>query len=345
MKAVKRFFIGVFVIALLVVVVSFFLPTDVHVERSKVMNVTPDQAYALVSDLEQWPSWMPWLKLDPTMEISYGEKTVGAGASYSWVSQNPDVGSGTLTIKEAVENESMNNELAFEGMGTSMGSWKFEAVEGGTKVTWALDADMSSPFLVGPYLGLFMDGMVGGDFERGLSSIDSLLQLAPPAPAYTIDITQEDHAAYNYLAVTDSCELHQDTIGAHYGTAFGAVMMHIMTSPDSIQMAGMPFSITNKWDPESGWYWFTAGIPVDTAITGTGMISSGVAYAGPVVKGIHVGPYGTMEASHDEVYRYIQENGMTMAGDPWEVFIDDPTTVDESELRTFIYYPVLAQAQ
>lgn len=338
MKFLKRLFVSLFVIVLLAVVATFFLPSDVHVERDRVIESTPDVIYIQVADVKNWPAWMPWLKHDPNMKMEYSENTVGAGAWYSWTSDNPDVGSGKLTILEAEENKSLKTQIEFVGMGTSNGTWTFVEEGEGTKVTWGYDGDVSSPMVIGKFLGLFMDGMLGPDFESGLASIDSIVKLIPPAPAYTIEIVEETVESSPYLGVSDSCMILPDSFASAYGRCFGMIGGAIYAQ--GVNMAGMPFVIADRWAPETGWYWFTAAIPVDSAVAGTETVVGGMSYAGNVVRGVHVGPYDNLEASHHEIDKYMKDKGLTMTGNPWEQYVDDPTTVAPAELRTYIFYPV-----
>lgn len=336
MKALKRMGLGFLVTLVSLFVISLFLPSERRVERSLVMEVTPEEAYAMVSDLEKWPLWMPWLQYDPNMEITYGEITQGAGATYSWSSKEENVGAGSMSIDEVVPNESMVTTITFEGSGSSAGHWKFEKVAGGTNVTWSIDLDVSNPPVVGRLFGIFIDGMIGPDFETGLSNIDSVMQLAPATPAYSIEITEEHHDAFPFIAMNDSCVLSGDSISAHYAAVFGQLGAHC--GANGITITANPYALVTKWEPASGWYWYQGGFPIAETVEVDAPMISGMSYEGPVVKGIHIGDYNTMNVSHEEIVKYIKDQGLTMAGNPWEHYVDDPTLV--TDYRTIIYYPV-----
>ena len=61
---------------------------------------------------------------------------------------------------------------------------------------------------------------------------------------------------------------------------------------------------------------------------------------GRVVTVTHVGPYDQLKGTWDGIMAWVQSEGLTLNGAPWEVYVDDPTTVDPSTLRTEIYVPV-----
>lgn len=159
---------------LLLVIVSFFLPSKVNVTRSATINAPADRIFTEVNDFKNWPKWMPWSEKDPTMKFTYDATTAGKGAGYCWKSEAQ--GNGCMKIAESVANSSIQTEIDFGDRGTSLGSWKFEPEGSQTKVTWGMEADMSKPPIIGKYFGLMMDGMVGGDFERGLANIKKITE-------------------------------------------------------------------------------------------------------------------------------------------------------------------------
>lgn len=155
------------------VLLSYLLPKFVYVSRSMQINANPDAVFQQVNDLANWENWSPWFQRDPDMKITYGENTKGIGAHYSWDGKKS--GKGAMKIVDSVENQSVNTEIDFGPRGTAEGSWTFEAAENGTKATWGLKADMgNNP--VGRIMGLFMDKMVGKDFEQGLNNLKSHLE-------------------------------------------------------------------------------------------------------------------------------------------------------------------------
>src|ERR1700749_995034 len=84
MKILKRVGIGLLLLFLLLIVISFFLPRKMHIERSVEMSTAPSAPYSLVNNLKAWYDWSPWHKIDPNTKWTFGEKTEGVGAWYSW---------------------------------------------------------------------------------------------------------------------------------------------------------------------------------------------------------------------------------------------------------------------
>ncbi len=189
MKVLKKILIVLVVIIAVVAIIGMFMSPKVHVERSMTMKASSDAVYNQINDLKMWDNWMPWNKIDPNMKKTYGEKTSGEGASYSWVSTNSNVGTGSITITKAVPNESIETMLTFVGEGNATGGYKLEKTDDGTKVSWSMDMDMgANPFK--RVIGSMMDKMMGPMFEKGLHSLDSSSLAMPAAvPVAMVDMT------------------------------------------------------------------------------------------------------------------------------------------------------------
>lgn len=168
MNVLKK--IGIVVVALVILlwVISLFLPSKIQVERSVVIDAKPKTVFNQVNDLKNWEHWSPWEQRDTTMESTFKGSKSGVGAIHEWTSQ--ESGSGSQEIVESKPHELIRTELDFGEQGGGKGYWKFEEQDGKTKVTWGMKTDMgSNP--IGKYMGLFMDSMIGGDFEKGLANI------------------------------------------------------------------------------------------------------------------------------------------------------------------------------
>ena len=173
MKALKRIGLGILVIILLLLVISFFLPSKVHVESSLTMNAPSEEVFQQVNNVKNWKAWSPWAQQYEDMETTYGDVTVGEGAFFSWESEN--AGGGSLTISESESPNYIKTKLDFREQGTATGEWKFEQNEDSTTVVWSMDTDMgSNP--IGKYMGLMMKGMIKSDFKKGLKNMKEVVE-------------------------------------------------------------------------------------------------------------------------------------------------------------------------
>src|SRR5580704_10732119 len=102
MKIFKRILIVLVILIALIVIIGFLLPSKVHMERSMVMKAPAKFAFDQVNTLKNWENWSPWHKIDPKMALTYSGPASGKDAKYAWVSDNSQVGSGSLTISESM---------------------------------------------------------------------------------------------------------------------------------------------------------------------------------------------------------------------------------------------------
>ena len=151
-------------------------PNHVHVERSKVVNATPQDIWPYLSDLKKFTAWSPWEGMDPNQKTEFSEPSTGVGAWYTWAG-NDQVGKGKMQITAVEEPKKVVESLEFIEPFESKADVVLtsEAVAAGSKVTWGFDTDMN---FMGKAAGVFMnmDSTLGADFSKGLDKLASLAE-------------------------------------------------------------------------------------------------------------------------------------------------------------------------
>ena len=175
MKIVKIVLGVIVVLVVAFLVVGLLLPSGQYVERSAVINADQAKVFSLVSDFQQFNRWSPWATYDPETEYEFSGPVTGVGSKMSWRSEDPSVGNGAQETVEYEPDTMVRTKLTFEGFDTpSYASFTLEPADGGTRVTWAFDANMDT--MVGRYMGLMMEKWVGADYERGLARLQELAE-------------------------------------------------------------------------------------------------------------------------------------------------------------------------
>ena len=175
---IKKILVGLIVVVAVFAAYVATLPSHFHVERSAVVNAPPVVVFQQVNVLRNWEAWSPWAKMDPAMKQSYEGPAAGVGAVSIWAG-NRKVGEGRSTIVESRPNEFFKFSLEFlkpmKASHTSGFTFKPEGKQ--TAVSWSMEGDNS--FLC-KAVGVFMnmDKMVGGEFEKGLVSLNSVSEFA-----------------------------------------------------------------------------------------------------------------------------------------------------------------------
>lgn len=334
MKIFKRIGIGLVAIIALLVVVSFFLPSKAHVERSLVMKADESVIFEQINNLKNWEKWSPWHKMDPKMELTYEGPTSGEGAKYSWKSE--ELGNGSLLITNILPNKSIKTDMTLMDGFVNSGSYTFEKTEEGTKVTWTMDCEFGwNPAF--KYFGLCLDGMVGKDFEQGLASIKEIVESmpAPVAEKPSYSITETEIKAQPMISIKAKCKASE--ISQTLGSLYGQLMA--FSGKNKITVTGAPFAIYHKYSVEE--VELEAGLPVDKAAKSSGNIIAGNINAGKVLTTKHFGKYEDSEFAHAAIDEFVKTNNKTITGSPWEVYVTDPgVEKDPSKWLTEIYYPV-----
>ncbi len=200
MKALKVILYSIGGLALLYVILGLVGPKNYHVERSMVVNGSSDLVWNEVSHFRNWERWSPWQEMEPDVKHIYEGEDGAVGSVMKWEGDKNKTGTGQMTFSAMDPNKKINYDLMFivPFESKSNGYFTFEGAENNkTKVIWVNEGDIS--FAMRPMMMFMnMDKMLGGDFERGLFRIDSVVTVAAnqqkEEEAAKLQMTQEETA-------------------------------------------------------------------------------------------------------------------------------------------------------
>lgn len=175
MKFLKKLFLFVVVIAVVVAAGSQLLPSNYRVERSLIIRTKAENVFPLINNVKRWPEWSAWnTEMDPTLVYSYEGPEAGVGAVSKW--EGKKAGQGMMTLTESDPAKGIKYELSFEhGRYVSQGWVSLLPAGTDTKVLMGFGGQVSrNP--VDRIFGLFMEQMVGPDFEKGLAKLKKQLE-------------------------------------------------------------------------------------------------------------------------------------------------------------------------
>jgi len=163
------------IIAVLAAIVAM-QPSEYRVARSATIAAPSAEVFPQVNDLRKLNTWSPWLKPDPQAKTTYDGPSSGTGAVFAWDGNN-QVGQGKMTIIESRPHDLIRIKLEFLRPFASTADTEFTFKTEGdrTVVTWAMSG---KKIFMSKLFGLFMsmDKMIGGNFEKGLASIKSIVE-------------------------------------------------------------------------------------------------------------------------------------------------------------------------
>ncbi len=172
---ILKWVLGVIVaLAAVLLLGGMALSPKFKVSRSVTINAPADKVYALLADPRRWKEWSVWNQRDPAMDISYSGSPSGSGAVWAWKSKSE--GDGRMSFTTAEPGKRLGYELYFPDFGTtSSGDFTLQAAGTGTQVVWLMNGDMGNNPLL-RWMTLFMDGMLGKDFDAGLANLKAVAE-------------------------------------------------------------------------------------------------------------------------------------------------------------------------
>ncbi len=333
MNAVKVILIILAAIFGIWLVASALFPSHCHLERSIVINASPQTVFDQVNTLKNWTKWSYWEELDPNAKKTYEGPEAGKGSKYSWESSK--TGKGNMIITESTAPESIRTELEIAGEGKALAEFKFEPVDGGTKVTWDFDKDVS--FLKRVFVGLMLNKFLGEAYEKGLAKLKTVSESVPQAPALpVIEASVVELSAQYAITMRDTTDLQG--IPTSLGMIFQTVMEYITSK--KIETSGHPLAIWHAFDPATGYVEVEAGMPV-TASAKAGPNMKLIKMDGKAVTTTYFGDYKKMSLTYDALREWMNKNNVIPTGAPWDVYITDPMVEkDTAKWQTEIYFPI-----
>ena len=175
----KIILIAIAVIVVVFLVVVALQPSEFRVARSTTISGPAPAVFAQVNDFHKWEAWNPWGKIDPAMKQTYEGAPAGIGAIYTWVGNN-EVGEGRMTLTESRPNDLIRIKLEFMKpfAATNTAEFTFKPEGNQTAVTWSMSG--KNNFMAKAiHLFMNMDKMIGGQFEKGLAEMKSVVEAAP----------------------------------------------------------------------------------------------------------------------------------------------------------------------
>jgi Polyketide cyclase / dehydrase and lipid transport len=166
------------VIVIVFVVVVALQPSEFRIVRSATIAAPAPAVFAQVNDFHNWQAWSPWAKIDPAAEATFEGPSAGAGALFRWAG-NKEIGEGSMTITESRPSDLIRIKLEFlkPFAATNTAEFTFKPESNQTAVTWSM---FGTNNFIARAVCLFMnmDKMVGGQFEKGLASMKSVVEAA-----------------------------------------------------------------------------------------------------------------------------------------------------------------------
>ncbi len=329
----KKILIGLLCAVVLLVIVGFLLPAKIELTKSIVVNAPPEYVFEEVNSLEQWGKWSYWFSLDSTMQVTYGDKREGAGATYAWTSEN--LGNGKAAIAESIPYSTIKANLNFMEEDTSRAWYNFDPEGDGTRVTMGFSSDFgANP--IGRWIGtLFIKPEIEKSFDHGLNK---LKELAEAKPKFAVPISLEESAPFYYTGLSHTMRPDDPAaVVAQFDKMYTELSGALAKA--GVEHLGSHLAFFASYTEAS--MEFTAALAVPEGLKLPSKYPVVMNPGTRVVKAISMGDYANLGVTHAEVDKFMAHKKLEVSGMPWEVYVAGPgNEPDTAKWITEVYYPV-----
>ena len=339
MKYVKYLLILLVVLVLLGFGYVATQPSEYDVTRSKVIKAPVTKVFNTVNNLKTWEKWGPWHDEDSTIVVTHGDKSVGIGANNSWTSKD---GPGKMETVALETNKSIDQKIwmmDLEGKGDDI-YWKFDEVEGGTKVTWGMKSN-NAPFmfkLIAAFMGGF-DAMLGPMEENGLNNLDKVISNIPDT--YKLSkVAKINHEAKEFIGYRVKMKINHEAMTKAFMENLPKA--GIYAAKKGLKLGDyLPAAVYTKYDEETQETEFYIGLVLNKKVKpAEGMTMLNLPEA-EVLKVSKFGNYGDGDyEAHLAIDKYLVANKLEKEFPFWETYPNDPSKLKPLEIQTDIYYPI-----
>lgn len=342
MKILKYLFL---LLLLSFIALSVFVATQkglFSIERSKVINSPRATVYHYVSDFRNFEDFESWAVEDPTVRMSFPEKTVGNGASFSW--ENSE-GKGTGITLQAKEGESIHQKISFDGTDADV-HWIFkDTLNGKTKVTWKAKGEMSFLFKIYTVLNGGSDKIIGTIYEKTLVNIDKNLDYETKTYAVKVNGVVRKTETF-YIRQTFTSEIQKVNKNAR------VVIPKLIEfgKTNDLYTNGKPFIIYHTYDTKNNLAKISICLPINKEIlTSAGSdILSGKLKSFEAVKTTLRGDYSHSNEAISKTKAFINKEKLIQDSSWSHLEILTAGKLDvksSSKLITEFYYPLVPKVK
>ncbi|MEM1318759.1 MAG: SRPBCC family protein [Bacteroidota bacterium] len=341
----KKILFGLGGVAALLLLGSLALPSKLHVERSIIVNASPDLVFDQVNDLQNLVKWMPYLRIDRTTKLAFGSKVRGQGASYKWESTNPEVGSGTFFVAESTTNERVLTVMDFYDQGKATGYFQFKPANNGVKVTWGADRNLdSSP--IAKFKGLMLKSKMGSEMEQGLQNLRTNCEIIASSRETAVNqsgggdpgdfnIQEVNFPGRSYISVRKTIPMRD--VEGHFAYYFQQIYDNC--KEQNIRNNGVPSGIFYDWNDANGTVNLAAAIPVKEARNLSTELQATTLPPGKAVMVDYYGDPSGISKAHLAAQQYMQSRGLNAVSPTLEEYYAKPDQQpDPAKWLTRLYF-------
>jgi len=332
MTVLKKIGIILGIVLLLFLILGLVMPKDITVNYTRSIDVPANYLYNMAQDLKAAATWNPFIAEDPTMEISYSEKTTGEVASYTWKSEA--MGNGSAVYTKLIPNQRIDADMTFEGMDKSKYYYEFKA-DGNkaTDMSWTMETHLGFPYNV---FGPFFKYSIKKNYKKGLATLEELAEKRYEDNIYNgYEVMDKSQPKRHFIMSRNVVAF--DDIQKFYTQNLGAIFQKVQS--EGLTMKGMPCVLFFKYDHTNKTTDMAAAIPVNEEKTIKDLTSITIEDR-PAIVVDYYGKYEEPGKAHDAIDAYMADHALLMDAPAIEEYLTDPLKEKDPSkwLTKVIYY-------
>ncbi len=305
-----------------------------EVRRSIEIDASPEQVFQTVCDFRTWPTWSPWLCIEPDAKVEFSADTTSVGSVYTW--DGDLVGEGEIEHRLLQPSRLIEEEIRIKKpfSSTSKITFEFASSGAGVKVTWSMYGAL--PWFLS-WMKSMMETLVGMDYERGLKMLKESIETGQVLSTTSIRGI-ESVGPLRMAGVRKTCATVD--MGPSMKAAFEE-------SREKLCQAGLPtdglgISVYHKFDMKAQVFDYTSGfILPDTVAEVPDTLSSWSLPASQALAIEHVGSYANLGNAWSAGHKFVHHKKLKQSkAGCYEVYRNRPEEVPPAEMKAEIFLPL-----
>ncbi|MFC5579706.1 polyketide cyclase [Rhodanobacter terrae] len=276
MMRVFEFLVALVIVAALGVLAAVVMPGRGHVERALVVGKDMRQVYDMLDNFRRLPDYSVLRSLDKNVQFSFSGKAYGPGAEISWVSTDPKLGNGGLTIASAtpdfdkIDSNTKNASIVWNLDNNWRGLDKHFTLDlerqGSrgqlTQVTWSYDVSYGWN-LVNRFANLYIHGDPDSFIQFSLNNLQNVLAGVPNIDYSQLIPSIEQTQPTPVLLVPSSIERKEGLEGLDDAIAKATTEIQAAAKKLGVNVTGPRILFTTNYGDQT--YTFDVALPIDSS--------------------------------------------------------------------------------
>ena len=340
--------VALIIVAILGVLFGVVLPDHRHIERSTEVSSPVRQIFDVIDGFRPYPSWTALRSYDPRVQLNLVGPDSGEGASVNWVSGDPRLESGSYTISNAKQDQSVQWDIVNNWRGENKRyTFDIEQARNGktVKVTMGYDVDYGWD-LMGRYSGMYLEGDPATQIQIHLTKLTDMLATFPNVDYRDTQIDLADVESKPILFVSTTAKRTLDEVAEATDKAMSQIQS--VVKKDKLAVTGPRMTVTTNWGDEN--YDFDIALPVDhnNDVTPADPVKTGDSYGGKALVTSFTGSPAQLPLARLMLKAYAETHGYAIdesgegPGRAYDELTSEPGAPEDAQSFK-VYLPVQLQ--